>query len=93
MLLNQINTVYIQSALDYLRAQGEVIKEEDEARLPPLGRKHINFLEHFSFMLPKIVADGQLRPLNVTEERAEGYFAWSTFSLQCLSNPNILFFL
>lgn len=68
MLLNQINTVYIQSALDYLRAQGEVIKEE--ARLPPLGRKHINFLEHFSFMLPKIVADGQLRPLNVTEERA-----------------------
>lgn len=31
MLLNQINTVYIQSALDYLRAQGEVIKEEERA--------------------------------------------------------------
>lgn len=31
------NTVYIQAALDYLRAQGEVIKEEDEARLSPLA--------------------------------------------------------
>ena len=27
----------------------EVIKEEDEARLSPFGRKHINFLGHFSF--------------------------------------------
>ncbi|HAT2076573.1 TPA: Tn3 family transposase [Legionella pneumophila] len=62
------NTVYIQSALDYLRAQGEVINEEDEARLSPLGRKHINFLGHFSFMLPKVVAEGQLRPLNVAEK-------------------------
>lgn len=62
------NTVYIQSALDHLRAQGEVIKEEDEARLSPLGRKHINFLGHFSFMLPKVVTDGQLRPLNVAAE-------------------------
>ncbi len=58
------NTVYIQSALDYLRAQGEVIKEEeDEAQLSPFGRKHINFLGHFSFMLPKVLSDGQLRPL------------------------------
>ncbi|MBL7478731.1 Tn3 family transposase [Legionella bononiensis] len=62
------NTVYMQAALDYLRAQGEVINEEDEARLSPLGRKHINFLGHFSFMLPKVVAEGQLRPLNVAEK-------------------------
>lgn len=60
------NTVYMQAALDYLRAQGEVIKEEDEARLSPLGRKHINFLGHFSFMLPKFVAEGQLRSLNTS---------------------------
>ncbi|WP_106314979.1 Tn3 family transposase [Legionella pneumophila] len=62
------NTVYMQAALDYLRAQGEVIHQEDEARLSPLGRKHINFLGHFSFMLPKVVAEGQLRPLNVAEK-------------------------
>lgn len=62
------NTVYMQAALEHLRAQGEVIKEEDEARLSPLGRKHINFLGHFSFMLPKVVSEGKLRPLNVAEE-------------------------
>jgi TnpA family transposase len=62
------NTVYMQAALDYLHAQGEVINEEDEAKLSPLGRKHINFLGHFSFTLPKVVAEGQLRPLNVAEK-------------------------
>ena len=58
----------MQAAIDYLRAQGEVINEEDEAELSPLGRKHINFLGHFSFMLPKVVAEGRLRPLNITEK-------------------------
>ncbi|HAT1770886.1 TPA: Tn3 family transposase [Legionella pneumophila] len=42
------NTVFMEAASDYLRAQGDVIKEEDEERLSPLGRKHINFLGHFS---------------------------------------------
>lgn len=28
--------------------QGVVIEEEDASRLSPLGRKHINFLGHFS---------------------------------------------
>ncbi|MDF1931777.1 hypothetical protein PGH45_19305 [Legionella pneumophila] len=50
-----------------LRAQGEVINEEDEARLSPSGG-NINFLGHFSFMLPKVVAEGQLRSLNVAEK-------------------------
>ena len=63
------NTVYMQAALDYLRSQGEVIKEEDEARLSPLGRKHINFLGHFSFALPQIVEQGALRSLNIAEEQ------------------------
>jgi TnpA family transposase len=63
------NTVYMQSALDYLRSQGEVIKEEDEARLSPLGRKHINFLGHFSFSLPQVVEEGALRSLNVSKNQ------------------------
>jgi TnpA family transposase len=62
------NTVYMQAALDYLRTQGQMINEEDEARLSPLGRKHINFLGHFSFMLPQVVAEGQLRPLNIGDK-------------------------
>jgi TnpA family transposase len=61
------NTVYIQAALDYLRSQGEVIKEEDEVRLSPLGRKHINFLGHFSFSLPQVVEEGALRSLNIAD--------------------------
>lgn len=60
--------MYMQAAIDYLRAKGEVINEEDEKRLSPLGRKHINFLGHFSFMLLKVVSEGQLRPLNVAEK-------------------------
>ena len=63
------NTVYMQAALDFLRSQGEVIKEEDEARLSPLGRKHINFLGHFSFSLPQVVEEGALRSLNIAEEQ------------------------
>jgi len=63
------NTVYMQAALDYLRAQGEIIKEEDEARLSPLRKKHINFLGHFSFSLPQVVEEGSLRSLNVAEEQ------------------------
>jgi hypothetical protein len=63
------NTVYIQAALDHLRAQGKVIKKEDEARLSPLGRKHINFLGHFSFLMPQIVEEGSLKALNLTEEQ------------------------
>jgi hypothetical protein len=63
------NTVYMQAALDHLRSQGEVIKEEDKARLSPLGRKHINFLGHFSFSLPQVVEEGALRALNIAEEQ------------------------
>ena len=66
-LFNKAITIHtkIKYRVTQTNAQGEVIKEEDEARLSPLGRKHINFLGHFSFMLPKVVTDGQLRPLNL----------------------------
>uniref|UniRef100_A0A2H5FNG7 Uncharacterized protein n=1 Tax=Legionella sainthelensi TaxID=28087 RepID=A0A2H5FNG7_9GAMM len=57
------NKIYVQAARDYLHAQGEVLNEEDELEFAPWGRKHVNFLGHFSFMLPKVVFDRQLRPL------------------------------
>jgi hypothetical protein len=43
------------------------IKEEDEARLSPLGHEHINMLGHYSFSLTDYVLNGELRPLNQTE--------------------------
>jgi len=57
------NTIYMQSALDHLQGSIE-IKEEDEARLSPLGYGHINVLGHYSFTLAKQVKKGHLRPLN-----------------------------
>ena len=59
------NTIYMQSALDHLQGSIE-IREDDEARLSPLGYGHINVLGHYSFTLAKQVAKGNLRPLNLS---------------------------
>ncbi|WIK11669.1 Tn3 family transposase (plasmid) [Klebsiella pneumoniae] len=40
------NTIYMQAALDHLRAQGETLNDEDIARLSPLCHGHINMLGH-----------------------------------------------
>lgn len=53
----------MQSAIDHLQHSME-IKEEDEARLSPLGYGHINVLGHYSFTLAEQVTKGHLRPLN-----------------------------
>lgn len=65
------NTIYMQAALDHLREQGEDIKEDDEARLSPLGHKHVNMLGHYSFTLAEQVMNGQLRPLKQPTEPGE----------------------
>lgn len=61
------NTIYMESALDHLQGSIE-IKEEDEARLSPLGYGHINVLGHYSFTLTEQVSKGKLRPLNQTSD-------------------------
>nr|EII23488.1 Tn3 transposase DDE-like domain protein [Escherichia coli 9.0111] len=40
------NTIYMQAALDHFRAQGEIVNDEDIARLSPLCHGHINMLGH-----------------------------------------------
>ncbi|MGH2926877.1 MAG: Tn3 family transposase, partial [Solirubrobacteraceae bacterium] len=57
------NTIYMDAALNQLRAEGYDVRGEDVARLPPLGFDHINMLGRYSFTLPDIVARGELRPL------------------------------
>ena len=57
------NTIYIDAALNQLRAEGHVILDEDVARLSPLGTKHINMLGRYAFTIPDMVARGELRPL------------------------------
>jgi hypothetical protein len=39
------------------------VREEDVARLSPLGYEHINMLGRYAFSLPDRIARGELRPL------------------------------
>ena len=57
------NTIYMDAALDQLRAEGFDVRDEDVARLSPLGFDHINMLGRYAFTLPGMVARGELRPL------------------------------
>jgi len=57
------NTIYMQAALDHTQHTVD-IKDEDAARLSPLGYGHLNVLGHYSFTLAEQVMKGQLRPLN-----------------------------
>ncbi len=57
------NTIYIDAALDQLRAEDHVILDEDVARLSPLGSRHIDMLGRYALTIPDMVARGELRPL------------------------------
>ena len=57
------NTIYTDAALNQLRVESFDVREEDVARLSPLGFEHINMLGCYAFTLPDAVARGELRPL------------------------------
>ena len=57
------NTLYIEAALEQLRAEGYEIRPEDVARLSPLQTHHLNVLGRYSFFLAEAVAKGGMRPL------------------------------
>jgi len=57
------STMYMDLALSTMRAQGLDVKQEDVARLSPLGYSHINLLGRYHFILPAAIARGELRPL------------------------------
>ena len=52
------NTIYMQAALQQLRAEDYPVLEEDVVRLSPLGYEHINMLGRYSFAVPESVARG-----------------------------------
>jgi hypothetical protein len=64
------NTIYMDAAVNQLRAEGHEVRPEDVARLSPLGFKHVNMLGRYAFTLPDTVARGELRPLR--DPRAVG---------------------
>ncbi len=49
----------MQAALDHFRAQGEIVNDEDIARLSPLCHGHINMLGHIPSRWQKLVTKGQ----------------------------------
>lgn len=54
---------YLDRAVEYLREQGEEVREEDLARVSPLVREHIHVLGRYQFSLEESVAGGGVRPL------------------------------
>jgi hypothetical protein len=57
------NTIYMDAALNQLRAEGFDVRAENVARLSPLGFEHINMLGRYAFVLPDPIARDELRPL------------------------------
>ena len=53
-------TRYMDAALNHLRRTGYPVRDEDVARLSPLGDRHSNMLGRYPFTPP---TPGQLRPL------------------------------
>jgi TnpA family transposase len=73
LVLNMIvlwNTIYIEAVLNQLRAEGYPVQDEDVSRLSPLIHPHINMMGRYSFLLPEIVAKGELRPLRDPTDEA-----------------------
>ena len=66
------NTIYIEVALEQLRAERFPIRPEDVARLSSLVFEHINLLGRYAFSVPEQVQRGELRPLRSPSDLNEG---------------------
>ena len=64
------NTIYMNAALEQLRKEGFLVRDEDVARLSPLIYEHINLLGRYLFTMHEGVARGELRPLRNPGEEA-----------------------
>ncbi len=62
------NTLYMNRALEDMRARGMTILPEDVERLSPLGYDHINLLGRYTFSLPEEIRQGAFHPLRESEE-------------------------
>lgn len=63
------NTIYIDAALEQLRQEGFLVRDEDVTRLSPfIHERHINLLGRYSFAVPEAVTRGELRPLRNPNE-------------------------
>lgn len=71
LMLNIIvywNTIYIEAAIEQLKAEGYPVFDEDIARISPLMFHHINMLGRYLFAVDDAVREGKLRPLRNPDE-------------------------
>ncbi len=64
LMLNAVvlwNTCYIDLVVNVLPGQGYPVRDEDAARLSPLGYAHINVFGRYSFPVPRV--EQKPRPL------------------------------
>jgi TnpA family transposase len=64
------NTLYLDKAITQLRAEGYPVRDEDVARISPLGHAHLNVLGRYTFELDQTIQPGALRPLRTTDLRS-----------------------
>ena len=57
------NTLYMNSAVNFLRKTSVEVNVKDVARLSPLGFRHINMLGRYQFELSDAILRGEMRPL------------------------------
>ena len=72
LVLNVIvlwNTIYMNEALERLRHDGFLVRDEDVIRLSPFICEHIHMLGHYSFSLPETVIKGELRKLRIPDSQ------------------------
>lgn len=62
------NTVYLDRAIQSLRATGQDIDEKLLPHLSPLGWEHINLTGDYGWHQNKLVEQGKFRPLRVLDE-------------------------
>src|SRR5437660_9158266 len=65
------NTLYMNRALEEMRARGMKIEPSDVERLSPLGYDHINLLGRYTFSLSEEIRQGAFHPLREPEEPDE----------------------
>jgi TnpA family transposase len=67
------STRYIATVLDALAREGISVRDEDMARLSPLGFDHINVRGRYQFVVADSIRRGELRPLRVPGDPDEGW--------------------
>lgn len=65
------NTLYMNRAIEDMRARGMTVFPEDVERLSPLGYDHVNLLGRYTFSLSEEVRQGAFHPLRDLEETTQ----------------------